>query len=45
MLAMHECGSLACEDDSAWIGVRVDVDENAAVLSDAIVFGMQMNCL
>jgi hypothetical protein len=45
MLAMHECGSLACGDNSAGIGVCVDLDENGAVLSNAVAAGIYMNCL
>jgi len=40
-----ECSSVACGDDSALIGVRVDVDENGTVVSDPVVVGMYTNCL
>jgi hypothetical protein len=40
-----ECGSLACGNDSALIGVRVNVDENGTVLSDPVVIGMYTDCL
>jgi len=40
-----ECGSLACGDDSAWIGIRVDLDENGAVSSDPVVVGGYTDCL
>ena len=39
------CGSLACGDDSALIGVRVDVDENGTVVSQPVIVGMYTDCL
>jgi len=40
-----ECGSLACGDDAAFVGVRVAVDQNGTVLSDAVVVGIYADCL
>lgn len=45
MTGLTECASVACGDDSALIGVRVDVDENGTVVSDPVVVGMYTNCL
>ena len=42
---LAECASVACGDDSAMIGVRVNVDENGTVVSDPVVVGMYTNCL
>lgn len=42
---LAECASVACGDDSALIGVRVDVDENGTVVSDPVVVGMYTDCL
>ena len=42
---MAECASVACGDDAALIGVRVDVDEKGTVLSEPVVVGMYTNCL
>jgi hypothetical protein len=42
---LAECSSVACGDDSALIGVRVDVDEDGTVLSDPVVVGMYTDCL
>jgi hypothetical protein len=42
---LSECASIACGDDSAMIGVRVDVDENGTVVSDPVVVGMYTDCL
>lgn len=42
---LTECASVACGDDSAMIGVRVDVDENGSVVSDPVVVGMYTDCL
>jgi len=42
---LTECASVACGDDSALIGVRVDVDENGTVVSDPVVVGMYTDCL
>lgn len=42
---LAECASVACGDDAALIGVRVDVDENGTVVGDPVVVGMYMNCL
>jgi len=42
---LAECASVACGDDSALIGVRVDVDGNGAVVSDPVVVGMYTDCL
>lgn len=42
---LTECASVACGDDSALIGVRVDVDENGTVVSDPVVVGMYKDCL
>jgi hypothetical protein len=41
----RECRSLACGDDAALIGVRVDVDESGTVESKSVVVGMLTNCL
>lgn len=40
-----ECENVACGDDSALIGVRVEVDINGTVLSDPVVIGMYTDCL
>ena len=40
-----ECASVACGDDSALIGVRVDVDGNGTVVLDPVVVGMYTDCL
>ncbi len=40
-----ECANVACGDDSALIGVRVDVDENGTVISDPVVVSMYTDCL
>jgi hypothetical protein len=42
---LAECSSVACGDDSAMIGVRVNVDENGTVVSDPVVVGMYTDCL
>ena len=42
---LTECSSVACGDDSAMIGVRVNVDENGTVVSDPVVVGMYTDCL
>lgn len=42
---LAECASVACGDDSAMVGVRVDVDENGTVVSDPEVVGMYTDCL
>ena len=42
---LTECSSVACGDDSAIIGVRVNVDENGTVVSDPVVVGMYTDCL
>ena len=42
---LAECASVACGNDSALIGVRVDVDENGTVVSDPVVIGMYTDCL
>lgn len=42
---LAECASVACGDDSALIGVRVDVDENGTVVSDPVVIAMNTDCL
>lgn len=42
---LPECASAACGDDSALIGVRVDVDENGTVVSEPVVIGMYTDCL
>ena len=42
---LAECASVACGNDSALIGVRVDVDENGTVVSDPVVMGMYTDCL
>lgn len=42
---LPECASAACGDDSALIGVRVDVDEDGTVVSDPVVVPMYTNCL
>lgn len=42
---LAECASVACGDDSALIGVRVNVDENGTVVSDPVVVGMYTDCL
>lgn len=40
-----ECASNACGDDSARIGVRVDVDRKGTVISDPVVVSMFTDCL
>jgi hypothetical protein len=40
-----ECSSIACGNDSALIGVRVDVDSDGTVVSDPVVVGMYTDCL
>jgi len=42
---LTECSSVACGDDSALIGVRVEVDENGTVVAEPEVVGMLTNCL
>ena len=42
---LAECSSVACGDDSALIGVRVDVDEDGTVVSNPVVVGMYTDCL
>jgi hypothetical protein len=42
---LAECASVACGDDSAMIGVRVEVDESGTVVSDPVVVGMYTDCL
>jgi hypothetical protein len=42
---LAEFASVACGNDSALIGVRVDVDENGTVVSDPVVIGMYTDCL
>jgi hypothetical protein len=42
---LAECSSVACGDDSALIGVSVDVDKNGTVISDPTVVKMYTNCL
>jgi len=42
---LPECATVACGDDSAMIGVRVDVDENGSVVSEPVVIGMYTDCL
>jgi hypothetical protein len=42
---LPECASAACGDDSALIGVRVDVDGSGTVVSDPVVVGMYTDCL
>ena len=42
---LTECSSVACGDDSAMIGVRVNIDENGTVVSDPVVVGMYTDCL
>jgi len=42
---LPECSSVACGDDSALIGVRVDVDGNGTVVSGPVVVGMYTDCL
>lgn len=42
---LAECSSVACGDDSAMIGDRVNVDENGTVVSDPMVVGMYTDCL
>ncbi len=40
-----ECANVACGDDSALIGVRVNVDENGTVISNPVITSMYTNCL
>ena len=40
-----ECENVACGDDSALIGVHVNVDADGTVVSDPVVIGMYTNCL
>ena len=42
---LAECASVACGDDSALIGIRVDVDGSGTVVSNPVVVGMYTNCL
>jgi|ERR1700728_1517738 len=42
---LAECASAACGNDSAMIGIRVEVDEHGTVVSDPVVVGMYTNCL
>ena len=42
---LAECASVACGDDSALIGVSVQVDESGTVLSEPEVVGMYTDCL
>ena len=42
---LPECATIACGDDSALIGVRVEVDSGGAVVSDPVVVGMYTDCL
>ena len=42
---LAECVNVACGDDSALIGLRVNVDEDGTVLSDPEVVGMYTDCL
>jgi len=42
---LPECANVACGDDSALIGVRVDVDEDGTTRSDPVVVGMYTDCL
>ena len=42
---LPECENMACGDDSALIGVRVNIDADGTVLSDPVVTGMYTNCL
>ncbi len=42
---LAECASVACGDDSALIGVSVQVDESGIVLSEPKVVGMYTDCL
>lgn len=42
---LAECSSVACGDDSAMIGVRVEVDGNGTVVSDPVIVGMYTDCL
>jgi hypothetical protein len=39
------CRSLACGDDAALVGVRVDVDKNGTVVAEPVVVGMYTDCL
>jgi hypothetical protein len=42
---LPECESVACGDDSALIGVQVNLSADGTVLSDPVVTGMYTNCL
>jgi hypothetical protein len=42
---LPECENFACGDDSALIGVRVQVDADGTVVSDPVVVGMYTDCL
>jgi len=42
---LAECENFACGDDSALIGVRVNVDGEGTVVSDPVVIGMYTDCM
>jgi hypothetical protein len=42
---LPECANAACGDDSALVGVRVEVSADGAVASDPDVVGMYTDCL
>jgi hypothetical protein len=42
---LQECENIACGDDSALIGVQVEVDTDGTVLSDPVIVGMYTDCL
>jgi len=42
---LAECENFACGDDSALIGVRVNVDIDGTVASEPVVIGMLTNCM
>ena len=44
-LRMEGCAPLGCFKDTAFIGVRVELDETGAVIEPPKVFGMYQDCL
>jgi hypothetical protein len=42
---LRDCENVACGDDSALIGVQVNVNADGTVLSDPVVIGIYTNCL
>jgi hypothetical protein len=42
---LPECETIACGNDSALIGVQVEIDANGTVVSEPVVVGMYTDCL